>query len=432
MEFIVEQLIGDFHERSLPEMTQRTASLLSLPGKIDTVVGMRRSGKTFFLFQRMRELMDRGVPKEALFYLNFDDDRLARMTPGQLGKVSDVYYRLFPSFKDRRCYFFFDEIQNIDGWEPYVRRLLDTENVQMALAGSSSKLLSVEIATSLRGRSLSTEIFPFSFAESLLHQGIHVQAEGTMGSRSRARLSHHLRTYLEAGGFPEVQGLETPMRTRILQEYVDLVFLKDVVERYSVSNVAPLRILTRKLLAEPALRLSVNKFYNDLRSQGVSCTKNTLYEHLNQLSDAYLVSSIPIHSRSERVRRVNPAKVYPIDPGLASAYCASRTTDVGRQLETFVFGHLRRSTKNIEYYCTKSGFQVDFIVSKEGEGASLVQVAVSLGDPKTRSRELRGLREAMREVGIHMATIVTLDHQEQIDDEDGVIEVVPAWKWVLG
>jgi uncharacterized protein len=429
MDSLIESLIGDFHERPLPRLTTRLTSLPALPGKIDAVIGMRRSGKTFFLYQQMLRLLDQGVPKEALLYINFDDDRLRRMTIDTLGRVTDVYYRLFPAFKERRCHFYFDEIQNIDGWESYVRRLLDTEDAQITLTGSSSKLLSVELATALRGRSLSTEIFPFSFLESLSHAGIPAPTKGAVGSRLHARLAHHLRDYLDAGGFPEVQGLDEHLRTRVLQEYVDMVIFKDIVERYSVRNVLPLRILTHKLLAEPSVRLSLNKFYNDLKSQGISCTKNTLYEHLAQLVDAYLISAIPIHSRSERVRRVNPKKVYPIDPGLACAYRATGAPDIGRRLEAFVFGHLRRSTRNIEYYHTGSNFEVDFITTADGQSPALVQVAASLDRPDTRKRELRALEEAMYEVGVESATIVTIDTQESIDTDNGVIEVIPAWRF---
>jgi hypothetical protein len=432
MDVLLERLIIDFHERDLPSLTPRTAVLPALPGKIDTVIGMRRSGKTTFLFQRMRELLGQGVPKEAILYLNFDDDRLRRMSLEGLGRVTDVFYRLHPAFKERRCFFFFDEIQNIDGWESFARRVLDTEDAQLALTGSSSRLLSRELATSLRGRSLSTEIFPFSFGEALAHRGIEAEARLASGSRLRAHLGHQLREYLEAGGFPEVQGLAPHLRTRILQEYVDLVVFKDVVERHRVGKVLPLRILVHKLLAEPSARFSVNRFFNDLKSQGVTCTKNAIYEHLDQLVDAYLVSAVTVHSRSERVRRVNPRKIYPVDPGLASAYRSRPAADIGRQLEAFVFGHLRRRTRNLEYYCTGSGFEVDFLATPAGGAPALVGVAASLDEPGTREREARAIGEAMTELGLSAATLVTLDGEERIADRAGVIDVVPAWKWALG
>ncbi len=171
MDTLFEQLIADFHARPLPDLTQREMELPALSGKIDAVIGMRRTGKTWFLFQTMQRYLNQGISKEAMLYLNFDDERLLPMSTSELGLISETYYRLFPEHRDRTCYFFFDEIQNVLGWETWLRRLVDTEPVQLAVTGSSAKLLSREIASALRGRSLSTEMFPFSFREALAYAG---------------------------------------------------------------------------------------------------------------------------------------------------------------------------------------------------------------------------------------------------------------------
>ncbi|HEB86643.1 MAG TPA: ATP-binding protein, partial [Gammaproteobacteria bacterium] len=170
MNTLFEQLIADFHERNLPELTQRAVDLPALAGKIDAIIGMRRTGKTWFLFQVMKQYLEQGIAKESMLYINFDDERLFPLTAQELGGISEAYYRLYPQNRGQRCYFFFDEIQNVSGWENYLRRLVDTENVQIAVTGSSARLLSHEIATSLRGRSISTEMFPFSFKEVLQHE----------------------------------------------------------------------------------------------------------------------------------------------------------------------------------------------------------------------------------------------------------------------
>jgi predicted AAA+ superfamily ATPase len=160
METMLEELIADFHERSMPELTRRHVKLPWLPNKIDTVIGMRRSGKTWLLFQVISDLLSEKIPKESIVYLNLEDERLLPMTASDLRWIPDIYYRRYPQLRDRSCTFFFDEIQNIPGWEQFIRRLLDTENIHICLTGSSAKLLSREIATSLRGRSIATEIFP--------------------------------------------------------------------------------------------------------------------------------------------------------------------------------------------------------------------------------------------------------------------------------
>ncbi|MDT8318394.1 MAG: ATP-binding protein [bacterium] len=431
MNSLIEQIIADFHERELPDLTARKAELPRLSGKIDAVIGMRRTGKTYFLYEIMKEYLADGAPKSSMLYINFDDERLYPMTTADLHGITDTFYRLFPKNKERLCYLFFDEIQNIPGWEQFVRRILDTEKVQMVLTGSSAKLLSREISTSLRGRSISTEIFPFSFHETLTHEGIQIETAHRPGAKLSALLQNRFRSFLIKGGFPEIQGLDDFLRLRILQEYVDVVILRDIVERYRIGNIQPLRALIRHLLSAPSTLFSVNKFYNDLKSQGIACGKNTLHEFLEHLSDAYLFYPAVIHSRSERARRVNPRKIYAIDTGLITAFMHQPDRDTGRLLENAVFMELRRRCRSIEYYRTESGFEVDFIATTASGNQALYQVSLHLNDPVTRKRELRALTEAMEETGIGKGMIITLEDEEHIETDCGPIEAIPAWLWMI-
>jgi len=430
MHTLFEQIITDFHERELPDLTMRSADMPALPGKIDAIIGMRRTGKTWFLFQSMGRYLDQGIAKESMLYINFDDERLFPLTAQELGGISEAYFRLYPQNRNQRCYFFFDEIQNVVGWEHYLRRLVDNENVQIAVTGSSAKLLSREIATSLRGRSISTEIFPFSFQEALQHEGIATEYHVRPGAKQRTLLENRFRNYLLQGGFPELQSITGEYHTRILQEYVDVVVLRDVVERHQVGNVLPLRYLIRHLLASPATLFSINKFHNDLKSQGIACGKNTLHEYFEYLTDAYLIYPVSIHSRSIRAKQVNPRKVYAIDTGLANAFRHKPQPDWGRLLENLVFMALRRHGWNIEYYRTAKGYEVDFIVSGQHDAPSLYQVTLDISDESTRKREIRALAAAMQETGIATATILTLQDETQIEVDSGKIYVVPVWLWL--
>lgn len=431
MNTLFEQLIVDFHERPLPNLTRREVTLPALSGKIDAVIGMRRTGKTWFLFQTMQHYLDKGIPKEAMLYLNFDDERLLPLDASKLAQISEAYYRLFPQHRDRSCYFFFDEIQNITGWEVWLRRLLDTEPVQLAVTGSSATLLSREIATALRGRSLSTEIFPFSFRETLACEGAEILPQPRPGAKKRAFLENRLRRYLLNGGFPEVQSVADEYRIRILQEYVDVVILRDIVERHQIGNILPLRYLIRHLLGAPATLFSVNKFHNDLKSQGIACGKNTLHEYMEHLNDTYLTYPVSIHTRSERAKRVNPRKMYVIDTGLANAFLHQPQSDWGRLLENFVFMELRRQGLGIEYYRTEEGLEVDFITTDSRGAQALYQVSLTMSDKNTREREIRALTDAMQETGIRQGTILTLDTEERIETDAGAIGIVPTWLWAI-
>ena len=431
METIIEQLIADFHERSLPRLTRRRAQLPWLPGKPDTVVGMRRSGKTWFLFQVISDLIAKGTLKESILYLNLEDERLLPMEASDLHLIPDIFFRRYPHLKDTSCTFLFDEIQNIPGWEQFVRRLLDNENVHICITGSSARLLSREIATSLRGRSMTTEMFPFSFMESLDHKGITVEKGERPGSRKKALIENRLRAYLLEGGFPEVQQVENAYRIRILQDYLNVVILRDLIERYRISNTVPLRYMIRHIMNAPASFFSVNKFYNDLKSQGIACGKNTLHEYLDYISDAYLFFQVFFHTGSERARMVNPRKVYAIDTGLITACSRNPRPEWGHLLENFVFMELRRDYETIEYYKTASGREVDFIVTDRQGRDSFIQVAAEMDKPSTRSRELKALEEAMEESDISESVIITLNHEEHVETGAGHINILPAWLWAL-
>lgn len=433
MDTLLEYLIADFHERPLPESTRREVVLPCLEGKVDTVIGMRRTGKTWLMYQQMQEYLEQGVEKERLLYINFDDERLQPMARTDLQRIPDVFYRLYPDNKKRRCYFFFDEIQNVEGWELFVRRLLDSEDVQLALTGSSARLLSREIASTLRGRSLTTEMFPFSFAEALRHEGIDPDSGGNRpaGSGQRALYANRLEQYMIRGGFPEVQGIEARYRHQILQEYVDVVILRDIVERHSVGNIVPLRYLIRSLLGAPATLFSINRFHNDLKSQGIAVGKNTLHEYLEYLVDAYLLETVPIHSRSVRRQQSNPRKVYAIDTGLAQAFRHDAHIDQGRLLENMVFLWLRRQGLTITYLRTDAGYEVDFhAVTREGR-RQLIQVSATMQEDSTRQREFRALEAAMEECDLDHGTIVTLNERSRVESSQGVIDVVPAWELLL-
>jgi len=426
---VVERLIDDFQERELPAPAAREITALEVEGKATAVIGMRRAGKTWFGFQRMRELLADGVPKRRLLYVNFEDERLMPFAAVDFQEILDAYYRKFPALKDQRCYLFLDEVQRIEGWERFVRRVLDSESLHVWVTGSSSKLLSSEIATSLRGRSLTTEIFPFSFREFLRFHGVDPDPQH-LGSKTRARLQHMAARYLDTGGFPEVQNLDQDTAAQVLRNYVDVVILRDVIERHGVTNTVALRALIRHLLSAPATRFSVYKFYNSLRSQGVACTKNDLYAFLDHLADAFLVSVVPIYSRSQRARQANPRKVYAVDTGLLQAMSLCMTEERGAQLENLVFMHLRRQGLHPEYYVTRNGAEVDFVVRRGPRaGLELIQVCWSLDRPEARQREVRALRRAMEELGAGRGRIVTWMDQSSAHDK---IAVTPAWKWLVG
>ena len=429
MKNILIQLIDDFHERELPVPVKREHHFAELDGKADVVIWMRRSGRTWFCFQKIDELIASGINKSQILYLNFEDDRLLEFRAGHFDDILNVYFGKYPENKSTPCYFFFDEIQRIDNWELFIRRLIDTENARIFVAGSSSKLLGSEIATSLRGRALSTEIFPFSFQEFLTYHEVFPERPKTFGSKTVSLLRKAAREYLNTGGFPEIQNVDQNLRIEILQGYISSVLLKDIVERHKVSNVQVLKYLVRHIMNSSGGKFSTNKFYNTMKSISVKCTKNNLYSYIDYLVDAFLFYKVPIHSRSEKSRLVNPAKIYTIDTGLLNAMIFRNSNGHGPLLENLVFMHLRRKGFEVEYVISKEGYETDFLAwDKISKKNHLIQVCWEMAEQETFERELRGLKAAMEELSISSGTVVTWDDEISLE---GNIEVVPCWKWLL-
>ncbi len=430
MKDVISQLIDDFQERELPRLQpRRDVVVREMAGKASVIIGMRRVGKTYLCFQKINELLAAGTPKSSILYLNFEDERLLALSVQDLQVILDVYFGKFPESRSTGCHFFFDEIQRIPNWELFVRRLLDTENAKVFLTGSSSKLLSTEIATSLRGRGLATEVFPFSFAEFLRKKGTFSRTPATFGAKNASLLRHALSAYFVAGGFPEVQEVAADLRVEVLQGYINTVLLKDVIERHHVSNTVALRHLVASVMHTPGGKFSVNKFHNTLNSMGVKCGKNDIYEHLDFLADAYLFYRVPLHSHSEKARLVNPAKIYTVDTGLLQAMRFRHLADRGHLLENLVFMHLRAQGFAVEYVQGQNGVETDFLARHPVTGRELLlQVCWDIADRKTYERELRGLRNAMAELGMAAGTIISWDDEVTADPQ---IQVLPAWKWLL-
>lgn len=432
MQDVIDAIVSEFDATALPVPSQREVQLPCLAGKADALIGMRRSGKTWRMFQEIAERLAGGASPGQLLYLNFEDERLPACNGEDLHRFVDAHRRRHPEDIRRPLHLYLDEVQNVPGWERFVRRALDKHGTRVVVTGSSAQLLSREIATSLRGRALATELAPFSFREALIHAGVPVPEVWPASPEDRVQLRVLFERYLRVGGFPEVQGVDERLRVRVLQDYIDVVVLRDIIERHGISNVEALRYLVRRLLAAPAGRFSLNRFYNDLKSQGRKVSKDTLYAALAHIEDAFLVFALPIDDRSEAVRTANPRKAYPVDSGLAAAHSFTAARNTGHLLETVVYLELRRRGFECGYVKTRSGFEVDFAARRRGLGGErLVQVSADVSDPATRARELRALNEAMSERGLDDALLLTLGETDSLAVAAGTVRVLPAWRWLL-
>lgn len=429
---LAEKLSAALEPSPRVALTRRDARLPGLPGKAHAVIGMRRAGKTTFLRQLLDEWRAR-VPAERAIYMSFDDDRLAGIGVEQLGFLLEEFFRRHPKLRGKETvHWFLDEIQFVPEWERFVRRALDSERIEVVVSGSSARMLSREVHTSLRGRAMATVIRPFSFREFLRHRDEEPSKEPRRWTAAeRSWVEKRFREYLAEGGFPEAQGLPLVLRLELLQSYVDAVLFRDVVERHGVTQVAALRWLVRHCLRNPAGSFSVHRLHQDLKSQGHGVAKDAVHAMLGHLLDAFLLSSVPLATESERQRNSNPRKVYPADTGLIRAFDSSGRANTGHALETAVLIELERRGAEVCYAKTRDGFEVDFLARHPTTGGELIQVCADVTDPATLHRELRALAEASKEHRGVAQRLLVLDRDALAGIRGADVRAQPAYEWLL-
>jgi len=418
----LKYVLRQFVERTLPVCRPRELVLPPETGKVIGLAGVRRSGKTFLFFDAIRRLAEQGVDRRRLVYLNFEDDRLQPIKAADLDLVLRCLHELFPETSRQRLYLFLDEVQNVPGWERWARRLQDTEDVRLFVTGSSSRLLSRDLATALRGRSLTLEVFPLSFREYLAFREIPIVPSSAANESS---LRAALETYLQWGGFPEIVLADETLRPLILEEYASLMLYRDVVERYGVRNEKLMRELLRHAFRNTASLLNVSKLHRDFTSLGFTVSKNTLFEYLGYLEDAFLVFLLPKQEASVRKQAHNPKKLHVIDPGLVAAFKAYPGRDVGHKLETTVFLHLRRLRQDLFYY--GNGGEVDLC---DGDGALFINTCWNLAEPETMTREKGAM--ALGQTRWPAARGRLLYHEYAPGVEKTFPAAEPAWRFLIG
>ncbi|MBU1171333.1 MAG: ATP-binding protein [Proteobacteria bacterium] len=424
MKAIFKKIITDFQEQQLKPKVSRDMEIPVDSGKIVSLIGVRRSGKTSILFNIVNTLR-KTIDPDRIVYINFEDDRLFPLEIGDLNDLVEAYFELHPANRNKKIYLFLDEIQNVDHWEKFVRRIYDTLNAEIFITGSSSKLLSSEIASALRGRTFTYEIFPFSFAEYLRFRNIDVNMHS---SRSLSYMINAFDDYILHGGFAETIDVFPEIRSRILSDYADLIIYKNIIERYGIKNHALMKHLVKYCFSNVATSLSMTKLYNDFKSQGFKVGKDTLFDYFSYLNDAFAVFSTPVFRNSVREEQRNPKKIYSVDNGFKSLYSVSLSPDLGRLYENAAFLHLRRKSREVYYYLGNQ--EVDFYCRTDN-GIIITNVSFDISNPDTRKRELNGLVEALQFFDYEKGFLLTKDHEETLIHNGKTIIILPLWKWLL-
>ncbi len=430
MKTILKEIILSNQKLKFNDLITRDLKLPLDTQKIISVVGVRRSGKTYILFDTMIQLMERGIKKEQLVFINFEDERLSFDTM-DMDLILQAYRELYPEIPEDTIYFFFDEIQNIHGWEKFIRRVYDSVSKKIFISGSNSSFLARDIATSLRGRTLTYEVFPFSFSEYVRFSELE---NNPFIPRNKAILINSFKEYLQKGGFPETIKKDDRVARDILRNYFYVMLYKDLIERYNISSPLILKYLIEKLAANVTSSFAVNKIFNELKSQGYALSKNTLYDFLSYIDHVYLAFKINKFDFSLLKRNASEKKIYFIDTGLLNMLVLNTSKDWGKLFESAVFIELRRRygdflEPGIFFYKNKR--ECDFIVVDADKNLKAIQVSFSVNDKETLDREISGLKLAMTALELREGFILTMEDEFEMETEVGHIKVVPAWKAFL-
>ena len=427
---IIKQIIRSFQEKALPDIIARSKSLPLDSQKIISLTGVRRSGKTYLLYDTIRRLLNRGVDKTNILFLNFEDERLELSTE-ELDLILQAWRELHNGVISDEHYLFFDEIQNIPSWEKFVRRIYDTETRNIFITGSNSVFLSTDIATSLRGRTLTYELFPFSFAEYVRFKKIPLDY---YVETNKVRLLNSFKEYLLKGGFPETINRTQDESIEILRTYFFAMLYKDIIERYQIKETQVLKYFIKRLAGNLTKNFSVNKIYNELRSQGYKLDKNLLYEYLQYVQNVYLALTTSKYDYSLIKRSNSLKKVYFVDNGLINTIASGFSQDLGKLFENAVYLFLRTHfgsvyEENIFYY--KNRYECDFIVTELGKIKYCMQASYDISDKTTLDREVRGLVHTLKKFDLKTGYILTFDEENLIKIDDYEIIIKPAYKFFL-
>ncbi|OPZ98498.1 MAG: hypothetical protein BWY70_01210 [Bacteroidetes bacterium ADurb.Bin408] len=422
MKNILKTIIKESQEQKLPEIQPRKLHIpLDIP-LIVSLTGPRRSGKTYLLLSIIKELIEKGVSPRHILYINFEDERLNLQT-ADLDLILQSYYELYPDLNIADCFFFFDEIQNINGWEKFIRRLYDNLTKKIFITGSNAKLLSTEIATSLRGRTITYTVLPLNLKEYLSFKNFDYSL---YHSQKKAALINHTEQFLKNGGFPALVNFDNDTRLKTLQSYFNTMVYRDIIERYKVADAVLLKFFIKKIYANMGKPLSVNKIYNDLRSMNYKVSNNYLYDFLKYCNTVFLSLAVPKFNFSEMKQEKSDKKVYSIDTGLLSSIEFSVSENKGKLFENMVLLELIKSDCKVFYY--KEKYECDFIVEKDNKFLP-VQVSYFMDNSKTKDREMRGLAEACRVLNLKEGVVITLDQKETYEYHDINIRVIPVYEY---
>lgn len=417
---IIKAIISERqHEISMIQLVERPIYFEDQANYV--LVGIRRAGKSYQMYQDIQNLVRSGkATLEDCLYINFEDERISSIDASELGLLLECYAEMYDN---RKPLIYLDEIQNIEGWEKFARRLADSK-YRVFITGSNARMLSRDIATTLGGRYIIREVFPFSFAEYLTFHQIHLKTNWEFDPVQRLAIIKSFNTYFHFGGFAETFPL-TDKREWINSLY-QKILLGDIIARNEIRNGAAIRLLAKKLAESVMQPTTQTRLLHIVKSSGSNISRNTLADYLNYMNDVYLTFNIPNFTDSV-AERMSSCKRYFYDNGLLSNFLINAETKLLENIVAInLIEHYGKEEDKVFFY--NKGVEVDFYIPDE---EMALQVSYSVDDSITREREVRALYQMSQVFSIKNAFIITWDEESTISHDGLDIEVIPVWKWLL-
>jgi len=424
-----KKIIIQWMEFDIPKGFPRNYQIHTDSGFIISIIGPRRAGKTFLCYNLMHQLRKAGVSRENMLYVNFEDEKLSGACANDLSSLLETYFEIFGLSSKDSVYLFLDEIQNVENWDKWVRRIHETEKkIKIILTGSSAKLLSKELSTHLRGRTIPVEVFPLSFLEIVQWQKLDFDHSTISHSKKRFAIKKVFDKYLTDGGFPSIFFEDDCLKENVLQEYFNSMIFRDVVERYRVNSIKKLKMLSHFVFESVAKDISYSRLANKMSSAGLAIGKHTVIEYMSYLEDAYLFFQNLKFEYSLTKQLGAIKKVYCIDNGLLNAVSFKFVNDTGKLLENLVYLELRRKHNNIFYH--RKNYECDFLIQEKNTITKAFQVTHELNSDNEK-REIRGLTEVFNTYKLNEGIILTADQESELKINNKTIKIIPLWKWLL-
>lgn len=425
------QSIIALHQEEIPlSLHERSLQLPLNKQRIVTVTGVRRCGKSSLLHLTINRLLASGVDKEQILYIGFDDERLANMDVNDFDEILQAYRLMYPDRPLSSVYMFFDEIQIVKGWELFVLRVYKSYCKNVYVTGSTAQMLSGEMSSALRGWPDEYTEYPLSFKEFIAFKGVKANRYTEEGA---ALMANMFKSYLLTGGFPQavLANVETE-RVKLLQAYFNTMLFRDMIEHYNISaSPSVVRYFLKRVFNNITKPSSVNNIYNDLKSQGLKLSKDSLYQWLDYACNIFLLHKVPKYSKSIIKQSTSLSKYYVVDFALAKSVLLPQSEEKGKALENAVYMHLARHlNENEQIYYFNEGAECDFVIANDEGVKELIQVCWELDEFNT-PRECGGLCAASAATGCKKASIVTCNQAQSIHYGDLQINVVAAWDFML-